>query len=129
MSKYAKINSNNLVVDVIESDSNYISTLSGDGYTYKESFDYTYDTNGDIQTNTRKIPAGVGMTYDPTADAFIPESPYGSWTWNSTDWEWQPPVARPTDVEVVDETAGTITSVFWNESEQEWQKIIRDIPS
>jgi hypothetical protein len=129
MAKYAKINNNNLVVDLLESDADFINSLSGDGYTYKESFEHSYDTDGNLETNPKKIPAGVGMTYDLTADAFIPESPYGSWTWNATTWEWEPPVARPTELETVDEDAGTITSVFWNESEREWQKIVRDIPS
>lgn len=129
MAKYAKINNNNLVVDLIESNADFINSLSGDGYTYKESFEHSYDTDGNLETNPRKIPAGVGMTYDPSADGFIPESPYGSWIWNATTWQWDPPVARPSELETIDEDAGTITSVFWNESEGEWQKIVRDIPN
>jgi len=129
MAKYAKINNNNLVVDLIESDADFINSLSGDGYTYKESFEHSYDMYGNLETNSRKIPAGVGMTYDPSNDAFIPEKPYGSWTWNATNWEWEPPIARPTDLEVIDEDAGTITSVIWDESDGDWAKVVRNIPS
>jgi hypothetical protein len=129
MAKYAKINNNNLVVNIIESNADFIASLAGDGYTYKESFEHSYDANNILETNPRKVPAGVGMTYDPVADGFIPESPYGSWTWNATTWDWEPPVPRPESVETIDDTAGTITSVFWNEAEGEWQKIVRNIPS
>jgi hypothetical protein len=127
MAKYAKINSNNLVVDLIESDADFVNSLS-DGYTYKESFEHSYDESNNIVANVRKIPAGVGMTYDPDNDAFIPEKPYGSWVWNATSWEWDPPIARPTEMETIDEEAGTITSVFWDEPQGTWAKVVRNIP-
>ena len=41
--------------------------------------------------------AGIGFTYDPTADVFIPPQPYLSWILNETNWTWEAPVAYPKD--------------------------------
>jgi hypothetical protein len=45
----------------------------------------------------RKNYAGIGYTYDPVRDAFIPPQPYASWTLDEETCQWQSPVAMPTD--------------------------------
>lgn len=45
----------------------------------------------------RKNYAGVGYTYDPVRDAFIPPQPFPSWTLNEQTCLWNPPVPAPTD--------------------------------
>lgn len=45
----------------------------------------------------RKNYAGIGMTYDATRDAFIPEQPYASWVLNEDTCQWDAPIAYPTD--------------------------------
>jgi len=47
--------------------------------------------------NFRKNYAGIGYSYDPTADAFIAPQPYASWLLNTTNYQWQAPVPYPED--------------------------------
>lgn len=47
--------------------------------------------------NFRKNYAGIGYTYDPVLDAFIPPQPYPSWVLNTTTCQWQAPVPYPSD--------------------------------
>jgi hypothetical protein len=60
----------------------------------------------------RKNFAGVGYTYDPTRDAFIPPTPFPSWTLDEESCTWRAPVPAPTPVD--DEI------YFWNEETQQW---------
>jgi len=55
----------------------------------------------------RKQFAGVGFTYDSTADVFVAPQPYPSWTLDSNK-DWQPPTPRP-----------NVKSV-WNETTLSW---------
>jgi hypothetical protein len=61
----------------------------------------SYNTRGGIHVNGgtpfRKNYAGIGYTYDPNRDAFIPPQPYPSWTLNEDSCLWDPPVPMPTD--------------------------------
>jgi len=59
-----------------------------------------YNTHGGVHPNgtpLRKNYAGIGYTYDPVRDAFIPPKPFASWLLNEDTCLWDPPVARPTD--------------------------------
>lgn len=56
----------------------------------------------------RKQYAGIGYTYDPTADVFIEPQPYPSWQLD-TNYDWQPPVPQPTE-----------GRWYWNEDSLEW---------
>jgi hypothetical protein len=40
--------------------------------------------------------AGIGYTYDPTADVFYPPQPYQSWVLSPKTFLWEAPVAMPT---------------------------------
>jgi hypothetical protein len=62
----------------------------------------------------RKNYAGIGMTYDNTRDAFIPEQPYASWILNEETCQWEPPVAYPED--------GLMYA--WNEETTDWEAIV-----
>ena len=42
----------------------------------------------------RKQYAGIGFTYDRTADVFIAPQPFASWTLDNNH-DWQPPIADP----------------------------------
>lgn len=44
----------------------------------------------------RKQYAGIGYTYDETADVFISPQPFPSWTLDDQH-DWQPPTAYPTE--------------------------------
>lgn len=41
----------------------------------------------------RKNFAGVGFTYDPVRDAFIPPQPYPDWVLDEDTCQWVPPAA------------------------------------
>jgi hypothetical protein len=62
----------------------------------------------------RKNYAGIGMTYDNTRDAFIPEQPFASWTLNEETCHWEAPVAYPED--------GLMYA--WNEETTDWEAIV-----
>ena len=60
----------------------------------------SYNTSGGKHPEgrpLRKNYAGIGYTYDPVRDAFIPPQPYASWTLDEETCLWQSPVAMPTD--------------------------------
>ena len=47
--------------------------------------------------NFRKNYAGIGYSYDPVLDAFIPPQPYPSWLLNTITCRWEAPTPYPTD--------------------------------
>jgi hypothetical protein len=59
--------------------------------------------------------AGIGFKYDENFDVFIPPQPYSNWILNYTTFSWEPPIARPADIE------GYVWR--WSEPNQEWVKI------
>jgi hypothetical protein len=59
----------------------------------------------------RKNYAGIGYTYDPVRDAFLPPKPFNSWILDESSCTWQPPVPRPTDGE----------NYQWNEDLLTWE--------
>jgi hypothetical protein len=63
--------------------------------------------------NFRQRYAGIGFTYNETADVFIPQKPYPSWVLDETEWSWKPPIERPTGGEWYwDEELGNWVEVF-----------------
>lgn len=51
-----------------------------------------------IEVSEADLPfAGVGQTYDRTAERIVPIQPFPSWVWNESDWKWDPPVPHPGD--------------------------------
>lgn len=62
--------------------------------------------------NIRKNYAMVGGTYDESRDAFIDRKPYPSWILNETTCVWDPPVARPADLDT--------NPHVWDEENQQW---------
>lgn len=83
MAYYAKINENNIVVDMIIADAEHIA--SG-----RAGADPSYFIQ--IEENT----AGMNWVYVPDADVFHEPQPFPSWTLDGT-YKWQPPVALPSD--------------------------------
>lgn len=59
----------------------------------------------------RKNFAGIGYTYDPVRDAFLPPKPFNSWILDEISCTWQPPVPMPADGEIYQ----------WNEDLQTWE--------
>ena len=97
MSHFAKV-LDGKVVNVIVAEQEFFDTFvdSSPGTWLQTS----YNTSGGKHPEgrpLRKNYAGIGYTYDPVRDAFIPPQPYASWTLDEETCQWQSPVAMPTD--------------------------------
>jgi len=107
MSHWAEIDENSKVIRVLVGDNN---DPAGD-----EGYQWLIDNLGGtwIQTsynaNFRYNYAGVGFTYDPIDDAFVPPQQYPSWTLNEAK-QWEAPFPHPQDGKMYN----------WNEDLGEW---------
>lgn len=72
------------------------------------------EPNPDQSQALRKNYAGVGYTYDPVRDAFIPPQPYPSWLLDEFSCLWKAPKQMPTDNK----------AYRWDESTLDWVEII-----
>jgi len=121
MAHYAFLDANNIVINVI------VGKNEGeDGIDWEEFYGAkrtSYNTLGGIHYNLetgqpsedqskafRKNYAGIGFTYDPVRDAFIPPKPYDSWILNEQTCQWEAPVLYPTDGQ----------EYYWNEETLSW---------
>jgi hypothetical protein len=127
MAYFAKLNSENIVEQVISinnaviTDNNgiekeqlgvdFINNLYGTNDIWKQT---SFNTHGGVHNNNgtpfRKNYAGIGYQYDSQRNAFISPKPFNSWVLNEQTCLWEAPVARPND-------EGLYT---WNEETQSW---------
>jgi len=91
MSNYAKINSENIVENVIICEDSVVTTLPG--FYVKE-------------TESTKN-AFIGSTWDKENNKFIALKPYDSWTLDE-NFDWKAPVEQ------------TVPNSYWNEETQSW---------
>lgn len=129
MSNFAKIDKNNVVVQVLvtNNDSNgdggYQWLINNLGGTWIKT---SYNTYGGVHYDPetgepsknqskalRKNFAGIGYTYDLNRDAFIPPAPFDSWLLNENTCLWQAPVPQPTDGK----------EHQWNETTMSWELV------
>ena len=104
MSHFAKIDTNNVVTEVIVSEQNFINSGKvGDSFLWVQT---------SYNNNFRKQYAGIGYTYDKVNDVFISPQPYPSWTVDAS-FDWQPPTAMPDDGKRYN----------WNEDTTSWDEI------
>ena len=99
MSHFAKINSENIVEQVIVIEQDVLNTGHwGDPASWVQT---SYNTHGGVHTNggtpLRKNFAGIGYTYDSVRDAFIPPKPYASWNLNEDTCLWNAPTEMPVE--------------------------------
>ena len=111
MAHFAKVE-NGIVTQVIVAEQDVIdSGLFGDPASWVQT---SYNTSGGWHPEgrpLRKNYAGIGYTYDPERDAFIPGQPYPSWTLNEETCLWEPPIPRPVDGKAYDWDEGTLSWV------------------
>jgi hypothetical protein len=113
MSHFAKV-CDGIVTQVIVAEPEFFNTFvdSSPG----EWIQTSYNTRGGQHPEGRPLRknfAGIGFTYDPVRDAFIPPKPYASWTLNEDTCLWDAPVAYPDD--------GKIYS--WDEATTNWIEV------
>lgn len=121
MGHFAKIDENNIVVQVIVAEQAFIdSGAVGDpakwiqtSYNTRAGVHYDQDGKPDGGIPLRKNFAGRGYTYDADRDAFIPPKPFDSWILNEDTCVWDPPTDMPNDGQIYQ----------WNESTTSWEPI------
>lgn len=112
MANFAQLDDNNMVVNVIVIDNKDI-TVNGieneargiaycqyliPGTKWKQTSYNTYAGKHAYDgTPFRKNYAGIGYTYDPERDAFIPPKPYPSWKLVESTCQWEPPIEYRSD--------------------------------
>lgn len=113
MSHFAKV-CDGLVTQVIVAEPEFFDTFvdSSPGQWIQTS----YNTRGGQHPEgrpLRKNYAGIGYTYDPVRDAFIPPKPYASWVLNEDACLWDAPVPYPTDGKMYQ----------WDEATTNWVEV------
>ncbi len=138
MAHYSFINKENIVVEVITGkDEDDLETLP-EGF---ESWEEYYETKRDgltcLRTSYNTLAnehldggtpfrgnfAGIGHSYDPENDVFIPEQPYPSWILDETVWGWKAPLDYPDDANVDMDTSLPQKGYEWDEENGEWSLI------
>lgn len=124
MSHFAQIDENNIVVQVIVAEQDFIDTLDNPeswiqtSYNTRGGVHYAPNSNDpDDGIPLRKNYAGVGYTYDPDRDAFIPPQPYASWLLNVDTCLWEPPTPQP---ELTEEQIAAEQAYNWDEDSLSW---------
>ena len=102
MAHYAQLDENNVVINVfVGKDETEIHPDVSNWEEYYQAKRTSYNTNGGVHSGSktpfRKNYAGIGFTYDPVRDAFIPPRPFQSWILNEDTCWWECPVAHPND--------------------------------
>jgi len=127
MASFAKIGLNNKVIEALSVHNDELKDAGGieqevlgidfltklTGWSiWKQT---SYNTVGGVHrlggTPFRKNHAGIGYTYDEDRDAFIPPSPFPSWTLDEETCLWKPPTPKPDG------------NYIWNESTQTWDAV------
>ena len=123
MAHFAKINSDNIVTEVIVINNDVIKDSSGNeqeslGVSFcAEIYGSGIYKQTSYNSNMRKNMATVGSTYDSNRDAFIRPKIYSSWVLDESTCRWKPPVDNPSDSEAV----GGNVLYQWDESATNWK--------
>lgn len=121
MAHYAFLDANNIVINVIvgkdegEDGIDWEEFYGAKRTSYNTILGVHYDAetqqpSSDQSKAYRKNYAGIGYSYDPIKDAFIPPKPHNSWTLNEQTCSWDPPVPYPDDGQ----------EYRWNEDTLSW---------
>ena len=119
MAHFAKLDSNNIVTQVLVVNNDVILKTDGTESELKgkQFLNATFGSATWVQTSYngsfRKNYAGIGFTYDSERDAFIAPKPFNSWILNEDTCRWESPIPYPTDGELYN----------WNEVTQTWDLV------
>jgi hypothetical protein len=116
MAHFAKLDSNNIVIDVVRVNNEVI--LKADGTESelkgKQFLNNLLGSATWVQTsyngNFRNCYAGIGYTYDSDRDVFIMPKPYPSYVLNEETLIYEAPITHPSDK----------VGCEWDEDNQEW---------
>jgi hypothetical protein len=117
MAHFAKLDENNLVIDINVVDNEDVLNLPfpesepvGIEFLKNWSGGYTNWKQTSYNNNFRKNYAGIGFVYDAQRDAFISPKPFESWNLDEETCQWVAPTPMPND--------GTI--YVWDELTNSW---------
>jgi len=120
MAYFAKLDDNNIVVDVNVVNNETVGNLAFPeselvGVAFLTEWSSGYSNWKQTCSNKlfRKNYAFVGCSYSSDLDAFIEPKPFPSWLLNTTTCQWQAPISYPTDGK----------NYYWNEDTQQWVEI------
>lgn len=118
MAHFAKIDQNNLVIEVLVTN----NEMPNEGHDWLVQnlggtwIKTSYNTYGGVHaqggTPLRMNFAGIGATYDSQRDAFIPPKHFESWVLNEDTCLWEAPIPRPED-----------GVYLWNEELVNWELV------
>ena len=125
MAHFAELDENNIVLRVVVVDDaheadgeNWCNGFFGTGNWKQTSYNTFAGVHCAPNTQTpdggvafRKNYAGIGYSYDPALDAFIPQREYDSWVLNTDTCIYEAPEPYPEDGNIYD----------WNESSGAWE--------
>ena len=118
MAHYAYLDENNIVTQVIvgrDEDDLVEGVTSWEEYYGAKQCSYNTYGGKHLHGGTpfRKNYPGIGYSYDPERDAFIPPQPFASWTLNEETCLWEAPIAMPDDGKLYQ----------WNEEAGAWEEV------
>lgn len=101
-----------IVVRVIVAEREFIDTLPNS----QQWIQTSYNTKDGVHilggAPLRKNFAGVGFSYDPARDAFIPPKPFSSWVLSEETCNWHPPIPYPIDGQKYSWDEGSVSWVL-----------------
>lgn len=111
MAHYAFLDENNIVTEVItgRNEDEVVDGIS-DWEEWYGNFRGQRCVRTSYNGNIRKQYAGIGFTYNESADVFVCPQPFPSWTLD-TNFDWQPPVPYPSS-----------GNYLWDEEGQKWEE-------
>jgi hypothetical protein len=120
MAHFAKLDENNIVLEVIVIDNSVLLDKNGverEALGVAFLIDWSNGHGNWKQTSYnaafRKNYAGIGYTYDQPRDAFIAPKPYTSWVLDEETCLWQSPTPRPDDGK----------AYYWDEQQLNWIEV------
>ena len=120
MAHFAQLDENNVVTQVIVVHNNDCKDENGNeseavGVAFCKSLlgETTRWKQTSYNGNIRKNYAGIGYTYNPSIDAFVPPQPFASWVLNNNTAQWEAPTPMPDDGE----------RYFWDEASLSWIEV------
>ena len=112
MAHYAFLDDNNVVTEVIvgKDETELIDGLIPEAW--YGNFKGQTCIRTSYNHNIRKQYAGIGFTYNESADVFVAPQPFPSWSLDE-NYDWQAPIAFPADGNQYE----------WNEEQQVWVEL------
>jgi hypothetical protein len=102
MGTFAKLDSNNVVIDVITCDESIVHLLPDSETWIQTSRNTVAGIHLQGGTPLRMNYATIGSFYDKIKDAFIPPKPYDNFILDDSTCQWIPPIPMPPSKEGYD---------------------------